>query len=280
MSGRLWGVLVVLSAFACGPAHAQGVPRGEVPFTEYVAAHLRSELKDVAVAVKGPLTLGLGEGDMQANLDRIFAYCRDNPKGCRREIATYIKGTAEAVRDQLTPPSKEAVRILVRPRSYAEGSPELKKELEPRPLAGGLVMLPAIDRPRTIRILSKKSYADLGLSADEVFKLGLANLRARLKPLMQEAKVAGPGQIGHLSGNAYHSSRLALHDSWSPLAKAQGGKLIVAAPATHIVLYIGEDTPQAIGALRSLARKVMRGEPNPLSDELLRWTPKRWEPVR
>jgi hypothetical protein len=280
MPGRLGGVFMVLSAMACGAAHAQGVPRGEAAFTEYVAAELRRELKDVAVGVKGPLTLALGDGNMQANLDRIFNYCASNAKGCRREIANYIKGVAETVRDQLAPPSKDAVRVLVRSRAYAEGSPELKEDLEPRPLAGGLVMLPAIDLPRTIRILSKKGYGELGLSADEVFQLGLANLRARLKPLMQVAKVAQPGQIGHLSGDAYHSSRLALHESWSPLAKAQGGTLIVAAPATHIVLYIGEDTPQAIGALRTLAEKAMRGSPNPLSGELLRWTPERWETVR
>jgi uncharacterized protein YtpQ (UPF0354 family) len=280
MSGRLGGVLIVLLATAFSPAHAQGVPQGKAQFTEYVAAQLRSELKDVSVAVKGPLTLALGDGNMQANLDRIFTYCGSNAKGCRREIANYVKGVAEAVRDQLAPPSKEAIRILVRTRAYAEGSPQLKEDLEPRPLAGGLVLLPAIDLPRTIRILTKKGYEELGLSADEVFKLGHANLRARLKPLMQVAKVAQPGQIGHLGGDAYHSSRLALHDSWSPLAKAQGGTLIVAAPATHIVLYIGEDTPQAIGALRTLAEKAMRGSPNPLSGELLRWTPKRWEVVR
>jgi uncharacterized protein YtpQ (UPF0354 family) len=280
MSRRLCGVLLALAAAACGPAFAQGVPQGEVPFTEYVADRLRSELKDVAVAVKGPLTLGLGDGNMQANLDRIFAYCAGNATGCRREIANYVKGVAEAVRGQLTAPSKEAIRILVRPRSYGEGSPEMKKELEPRPLAGGLVMLPAIDTPRTIRVLGRKSYADLRLSGDEVFKLGLANLRAQLKPLTQEAKIARPGQIGYLSGNPYHSSRLALHDSWSPLAKAQGGALIVAAPATDIVVYIGEDTPAAIDVLRALARKVMRDAPNPLSSELLRWTPKRWVPVR
>src|SRR5262249_3393850 len=126
MSGRLCGVLIVLSAMACGPAPAQGVPQGKAQFTEYVAAPLRSELKDVAVVVKGPLTLALGDGNMQANLDRIFTYCGSDAKGCPREIANYVKGVAEAVRGERAPPSKEAIRILVRPRAYAEGSPELK----------------------------------------------------------------------------------------------------------------------------------------------------------
>ena len=87
MSRRLCGVLIVLSAMACNAARAQDVPQGEAGFTEYVAAQLRRELKDVAVAVKGPLTLAVGGGGMQANLDRIFTYCRGNANGCPHEIA-------------------------------------------------------------------------------------------------------------------------------------------------------------------------------------------------
>jgi hypothetical protein len=71
-----------------------------------------------------------------------------------------------------------------------------------------------------------------------------------------------------------------MFESWSPLAKAQGGKLIVAAPATDTVLYISDETPIAIDALRTLANSVSARAPNRLSGELLRWTPKQWEVVR
>src|SRR5262245_17425189 len=71
-------------------------------------------------------------------------------------------------------------------------------------------------------------------------------LYARLQPLMQVAKVARPG--GYIEGDVYHSNRAALHESWSPLATAQGGKLIVATPETDTVLYVAEDTPTAIKA--------------------------------
>jgi hypothetical protein len=148
-----------------------------------------------------------------------------------------------------------------------------------RPLVGELVMLPAIDAPQAILPLSEKNNEALGLSADEVFGLGLANLRARLKPLMKVAKVAKPGEIWPIEGDVYHSSRLALHESWSPLAAAQGGKLIVAAPETDTVLYVAEDTPAAIKALRTMVQNVMSRSPRPLSSDLLRWTPQRWEVV-
>jgi len=275
---RLCCVLLLVSAGACGSARAQDVPAGEAAFTDYVAAQLRRDLSGARVEVKGPLTVGVD--GLQANLDRIFTYCRQNAKGCKREISNYVKGVAQIQKDRLASPSKEVVRIVVRTNTYVKASSLQNVDLQPRPLAGELVMLPAADAPRMIRPLKEQDNQELGLSADEVFELGLANLRTRLKPLMHVAKVAQAGQIGHLSGDVYHSSRLALHESWAPLAEAQGGKLIVAAPATDTVLYIGDDRPLAIDAFRMLVKNVMARLPNPLSDELLLWTPQRWEEVR
>src|SRR5262245_50414904 len=265
---RLCGLVLALSALACASAGAQDPPKGRAAFTEHVAALLRSET-EAAVVVAGPLTLKVG--DLQANLDRIYAYCDREPRGCAREVSTYVKGVAQAHKDRSAPASREAVRILVRTRAYVAMSqaalPKEAPKLQPRALAGALVMLPAIDMPRAVRLLADKDNQDLGLSADEVFQLGLANLRKQLKPLMQVAKVVQPGQIGNLSGDTYHSSRLALRESWSPLAKAHGGKLIVAVPATDTVLYVGDDSPTAIDALRALAKNVWARAPNQLSSE-------------
>jgi uncharacterized protein YtpQ (UPF0354 family) len=152
--------------------------------------------------------------------------------------------------------------------------------LLPQPFVPGLVLLPVLDSPRTLRMLNENDVKPLGLSAEEVQQLALSNLRSSLKPLMDVAKVAGHGQIGQLVGDPFHPSRLALLDSWAPLAKAQGGKLIVAAPATDAVFYVGEDTAMAIDALRTLVRNVMSRAPNPLSNILLRWTPTGWEVVK
>ena len=275
---RLCSVVLQLTAAFCSYARAQEVPKGEAAFTEYVAAQLRRELKGAQVEVKAPLTLVVG-GGLQANLGRIFTFCSDNADDCRSEISAFVKGFAQLHNGQLPPPSRDAVRIIVRTTAYVRGSSPT--DMQWRPLVGELVMLPAMDAPQWIFPLSEKSNEQLGLSADEVFNLGLANLRAHLKPLMEVARVAQPDEIGHIEGdNVYHSSRLALHESWSPLATAQGGKLILAAPETGTVLYVAEDTPAAIKALRTLTQNVMSRSPHPLSRELLRWTPQRWEVVR
>ena len=88
-------------------------------------------------------------------------------------------------------------------------------------LRAGLADAAIVDTPSTIRLLNAKDLKTLGLSAEEVQQLALLNLRNSLKPLMEVAKVAQHGQIGQLVGDSYQSSRLALFDTWAPLAKAQ-----------------------------------------------------------
>lgn len=279
MVTRLCSALVVLAA-GCSSAGAQEIPKGEAAFTDYVAAQLRRATGGADVVVKAPLTLALGE--LQANLDRIFAYCSRSPSDCAGELAHYVETVAQLHKDRPAPPSREAVRVVVRTQAYVTGIQGMPKapKVQPRPLAGGLVMLPAIDTPRAIRMLTEDDNEQLGLTPDDVFKLGFANLRKHLKPLMSVANVTRARQMGQLSGDPYQSSRLALLESWSPLAKAQGGKLIIVAPATDMVLYIGDDASTAIEALRLLAKNLATVAPTPLSGELLRWTPARWEVVR
>jgi uncharacterized protein YtpQ (UPF0354 family) len=265
-------------------AVGQDIPSDETGFTEYVASRLRSEVGDSTVVVKGPLTLKLG--GLQANLDRTFGFCKHNASGCPMEISTFVRGTAEAYRAQNAPITRDMIRVVVRTTQYVQ---QMQNYLEPgaptllpTPFVEGLVLLPVLDSPTAFRLLNTENLKTLGLSEQEAQQLALTNTRAalKLKPLMDVAKIAGPGSIGQLAGDSFYPSRLALFDTWAPLADAQGGKLIVAAPATDAVFYVGDDSRVAIDALRTLARNIMGQAPHPLSEILLRWTPTGWEVVR
>lgn len=272
--------VTLAAAYLIGPgcALAQSTPVDEPGFTKLVAERLRKAV-NAPVQIKGPLTLSVGP--TQANLDRIYAFCKGNPAGCAKEVDTYVNGAAQVHHDRGIAPTKAAVRVVVRPTRYLQQAKAKDiTQLQARPLVDGLVAVAVLDTPRAIRMLTDKVSATLGLTANQAYDLGIANLRKTLKPLMEIAKPVGSGQIGTLTGDAYHPSRLVLLDSWAPLAKSQGGVLIVAAPANDGLLYIGEDSPTAIGALRTLARNVMSRAPNPLSDVLLRWTPKGWGVVQ
>lgn len=274
-----WKPAILLAALSVtANAFAQQIPSGEAAFTEYVAAQLGQQpLAGQTVTIKGPLTLKVGE--LQANLDRVFGFCRTNAGACQDEIERYVQGVAQVIKDLNAPPRKDDVRLAVRPSTYLQQSSASGKAAPNRPLSGDLVIIPVLDSPRTTRSLSEEDFKKLGLSADQVYQLGRDNLTRTLKPLMTQARVAKRGQIGQVAGDAYESSRLALHDSWAPLAEAQAGVLIVAAPARDAIFYVGEDTPRAIDALRTFANDVMKKVPNPLSPDLFRWTKTGWEPV-
>ena len=268
-------------AYAAG-CLAQAIPQDEASFTEFVATQLRKEIGDNAVIVKGPLTLGLGE--LQANLDRVFKFCNTNISSCSAELDRYTKAIAEVHRERNAPPTKEAIRVVVRTSQYVQavqsnvgGNGQIPTL--PRPFVEGLVALPVVDSPRAIKMLGPADAKTLGLSEQDAYDLGLANLRKDLKPLMEVAKIAGKGQIGQLTGDSFNPSRLLLIDSWAPLAKEQNGILIAAIPATDAVLYIGEDTPAAIDALRTLVQRVISRVPNRLSSTLLRYRESGWEVV-
>lgn len=277
----LTAVIVAGLLLAAGSASAQQIPTDEPAFTAFVAARIQAAVRNTQVAIKGPLTLSIGP--LQANLDRIYAFCKVNTSGCAKEIDNYVGGVVATPGNAKAPPTKAALRIVVRTTDYMrQAARELDSAgtIPTRPLAEGLLIVPVLDSPRAVRMFNDKDRAALGLTPDQVFDIATANLRSSLKPIMSAAKPAAPGQFGTLKGDYYATSRLALIDSWAPLAKAQGGVLIVAAPTPDLLVYSGEDTSVALDALRTLARHVAAQAPKPLSGALLRWTPKGWQLVR
>jgi hypothetical protein len=282
---RRWRVDLFAAVVAVCPvsaALAEDIPLDEPGFTKHVAERMRKAVASTPVQIKGPLTLSIGK--LQANLDRVYAFCKQNAAVCAGEVDTYVRGVAQIQRDQGAKPTRAAVRVVVRTTQYVQlaqtGLGPKAAPLPTRPLVEGLVMVPALDSPRAIRMFTESDAARLGLNANQTHELGLANLRKTLRPLAEVAKPVGHGQIGTLAGDMFHTSRLALVDSWAELAQAQDGVLIVAAPATNTVLYVGDDAPAAVDALRTLAKNVASRAPNPLSDMLLRWTPGGWQVVQ
>jgi hypothetical protein len=86
-------------------------------------------------------------------------------------------------------PTKPAIRVVVRPTQYVQ---QMQASLAPgapvpqtKPLVDGLVVVPALDTPRTIRTFTDKDGASLGLNPNQVHALAIANLRTTLKPLME-----------------------------------------------------------------------------------------------
>lgn len=258
-------------------------------FTERVAGMFRSALGDADVLVDQPLTLKLGP--LQANLDRVHAYCRRNAEGCAAELDRYVKTVADMRRQADVKDTPEALRMVVRTIDYGQAlhrtaqqaaTPEKVRDSEPlpQPFVDGLIALPVVDGADSLRMLNRSGAQTLGLSPEQAQARGLANLRAALKPLADVARPVAAGRIGTVAGDAYESSRLLLHGDWAALAQAQAGVLVVALPATDTLLYGADASDAGLGALRAAADEVWQRAPNRLSLLLLRWTDTGWQRVR
>lgn len=258
-----------------------GTAAEQSAFTDRAAALLRAQIGDQPVVVAGPLTLKIG--DLQANLDRVYGFCRTNADGCDDELQRYVQAVVDVSRKSTLQPTREALRVVVRTTEFADGAERTaagKGQMIRRPLVEGLVAMPILDTPRSARLLGETDRKTLGLSQDQAYELGLANLRATLKPMADVAKPLKRGAIGTLAGDFYESGRLLLHADWAPLARAQGGTLIVALPAKDMLLYSADDSSAGLDALHALSNEVARASAGRLSDLLLRWTESGWQVVR
>ncbi|RTL22206.1 MAG: hypothetical protein EKK52_06480 [Burkholderiales bacterium] len=250
-------------------------------FTERAAALLRSRLGDAAVVIAAPLTLKIG--DLQANLDRVYDFCRSNTGGCDDELQRYVQAVVDVHGKSAVAVTREALRAVVRTVAYAETATRSAAGQATalyRPFAEGLVAMSMVDSPRSARLLGEADCQSLGLSPLQAQELALANLRRTLRPLSEVAQPLKHGAIGTLQGDFYESGRVLLYEDWAPLAQAQQGVLIVALPSKDVLLYAADDSPAGLDALRMQVRELMRRVPGPLTDVLLRWTPSGWQTVR
>ena len=258
---------------------ADGSPAERAAFTERVAALLRARLagQEVTVAAE-PLTLKVGE--LQANLDRVFGFCRANAQGCDDELKRYVQAVADARNSASAPVTQEALRLVIRPADFA-GAGAAATSATPlrRPFAPGLQALPVVDGERSARVMNEGDCEKLGLSPQQAHDVALANVRKSLKPLADVARPVQRGAIRKLEGDFYESSRVLVPGDWAPLAQAQDGVLVVALPAKDVVLYSADDSAAGLDALRTYARDVTRRSPAPLTDILLRWAPAGWQAV-
>ncbi|MCF8204089.1 MAG: hypothetical protein K9J82_03360 [Methylotenera sp.] len=259
----------------------EGSPAEQAAFTERVASLLRTQLGDAAVEMTEPLTLKIG--GTQANLDRVNTFCRANAAGCDAELARYVSAVVDMQKNAALPPTRTALRAVVRPTAFADGPAGSLGGRSPfirRPLAEGLVALVMLDSPRSARLVSEADAQALGLSVDDTYAEALAQLRRQLTPMATTARPVAAGRLGVLEGDFYESGRVLLHDDWAPLARAQKGVLVVALPAKNLLLYGADDSPAGLDALRLQARDLARRSPAPLTELLLRWTPEGWQAVR
>ena len=205
MSKRLLPLVVLLASTL---AHGQDIPTDEEAFTKVAAERVQRELPDYRIDPTSRLTLegkrSDGESTGQISLDRVHTFCARNTRNCSAALDQYAKGVAEVIKERDRPIEKSMVRVVVRPAEYVE---RIRKSmgtgpaaLYSRPLGGSLAVVPALDYSRSVRFVSEKDLPKLGVSEQEIFKLGEENVRAGMKPLAQVTPVPSRNAFGTIAG--------------------------------------------------------------------------------
>ncbi len=276
------------AALACAlvlsnAAFADPVPVDDPGFTDAITEQLRSALPDEHVVVVGPQRLTIGNAGFAVNLARLSQLCHANAGKCDDESARYVAGVTKAFQEMNKPPAPAQVRIAVRSarmaQAYVASTRTTGLSLQVQPFVEGLVSTVVIDSPASLRWASSKDLDALKLSPAALRELARDNTHASLQPLASVAQPAPKGKLGAISGDAYTASRVLFPADWAPMAKAQDGVLIIALPRPTTILYIGDDSADALATLRNVTREQMAGAADGLSDQLLRWTPEGWKIV-
>ena len=265
-------------------AHAQSVPLDDPGFTDAITEQFRSALPDEHVVVVAPQRLAIGNSGAVVNLARLWQACHAAPASCDAQSTAFVAGSTKAWQAMNKPPERAQVRIALRSaataQAYLAQSRGTGLNLQVQPFADGLVSAVVIDSPAALRWASSHDLEALKLDAAGLLELARANTHAAMQPLVSVAPPAPKGKIGAIDGgDAYTASRLLFPADWAPLAKAQGGVLIVAAPNPTTILYLGDDSADSVAALRTFARERAQGR-DAIGDTLLRWTPEGWKTLR
>lgn len=274
----LVGALVLSTA-----ALAEPVPIEDPGFTDAITEQLRTALPDEHVVVVAPQRLTIGNVGFAVSLAPLARACHADAARCDAESARFVAGVTRAFQDMNKPPARAQVRIAVRSARTAQAwlasTRTTGLNLQVQPFVEGLVSAVVIDSPSSMRWASSKDLEALGLDPAGLRELARRNTHAALQPLASVAQPAPKGKLGAITGDAYTASRVLFPADWAPMAKAQGGVLVIALPRPTTILYVGDDGAESIAALRTLARQETGAATDGLGDRLLRWTPDGWKPL-
>ena len=279
MRSKWWRRFLVPGLLLGGSPPCAAAPDPQA-LTAEMAARIAKAAPQVKVKVAGPLTLKLSggpEGETELNLDRIAAFCAENPaEDCERAKVRFIAGAVEmaTIDYKIT---RERLRVIVRPADYASTAEatlgQQGKSIVTRPVGDGLVAMLAADFPTTVSILNTRDLAALHLGADEAFELGRKNVLEHLPKLPKAADLRREAVM--FADRDYEASLL-LADGWPQLARATSGKLFVTVAADNrIVIGVVEDGEQ-VRRLREAVVEDFRAAERGISTEVYRWSEKGW----
>jgi hypothetical protein len=281
----------ILTARCTLPEALQPAAWLEERFTTRVAKVLVDTLPAFDVTVQEPLVLAVapradaaGGRRVQARLASLWEGCKRAEAACDQSIRHYAASIAEFAQLGPQSPQRSDLRVVVRPSAYLDEyrmvvGMDPEAEIVAAPLAGDLWVVCVVDRPGALQVLGAGDLRRLGLTKDEAIRLGRRNVDSSLRPLSAVTHLLPDNSFGTIEGGVYESSRLLFHEQWADVAQRLRGPLIVAVPASGMVLYGRASRQVGIAAMQRFAADATEEAKRPISTTVFKWTRRGWQPV-
>lgn len=239
----------------------------------------------------GDFVVIAGGTEMRFGLASLSAQLNAEPDASRRQRAfdslLQRLDRVAAGGDPSKPGSAEIARFrnallpVLKNRSYVDefaalarkqGMPDGK--LLHLPLAGDVIVVPALDLPRITRFVPVGEGRRYGMSDAQVFEAALANLERRAKRF--EIHDHGAVRAFDFNPPDYNASLLLLPNPWKDIPNLPK-TVVIAMPGRSVLAFGDGDDPKAVAALRAIA--AMKDD-YPVSRMLFRLGPGGLQPFR
>jgi uncharacterized protein YtpQ (UPF0354 family) len=215
------------------------------------------------------------------NLDRLWRICQTQADVCPNEVTHFVKTACEIASQTSAKATPSALVALVRDKSYLDAlDAEVRAKTIYDPFAAELIVVYALDLGASVRGLQEHDLVDAGVSRHELPRTARQNVEARLGKVSGGLQCHGTDVTALKAGNYLESSRLLLSDSWADLASNTKGRVVAAAPAADVVLFMCKPDEAGLAKLARLADSFWHTAQRPISRTLLQWSPQGWTELR
>lgn len=234
-------------------AHPQSLPATPVGSTE--------------IRVNGP------KGDVSLFLDNLQAECLARPASCNDQIKSFVDTSLSVISGSLDAGlTIDNVLAVLRPEAYVANSEraigdDIKKRLVYEKFVPGIFTVFVIDTPKAIRVVNRADLEVTSLTQERLGSIALTNIR-KLPQMKIEALRGAAGVFVATAKDGFGSSRILDTEFIKRFEAEAGGALVFAVPTRDWIAAVRRDGSAAQKALRVLVGKIVRGEPNPVSDKL------------
>lgn len=208
---------------------------------------------------------------LEVNFAKAHAACREDWTSCSPVVEHTLAALGEVL--HATAPTHAQLRIVLRSAGKIASVKAHVKDAVVRPFSSDAQWLLAADLPDVIRL--GLAPHDLGLSADEAWRIAAANVKPASVVTSQAQGVLVYSDDYAPSALLYPELLLA---SAHQLLPGRMGNLLAVCPEENIVLYtIGGASDAA--ALHAAAVQGAQGSMIPLSSKVMEWTGSAWREV-